>query len=189
MIGAPWRAAPVPATIAMLIVAVLVGACGTDPTGPPVASPAATPTAVAASPDPTPEPTSAATPAPDPVAEIVTRAGTIAGALGTYTVDGRGSDAPWLPFDGLPALDVDRGTAIVIRFVDGVAIGEGSIVLAAAEDTAGAAPLAVDGVRLNTGGASLTAGPLPAGRWVLMARLFRADGRGDGLTYWALTVR
>lgn len=124
-----------------------------------------------------------------PVAELVTAQGTIQGALGTYVMDGAGSDAPWLPFSTIPSVEVGAADALQIRFADGAAIGDISTVFAAADDTSGAHPQAVPVGSRAADGSSVTAGPLPPGQWVLEARVFRADGRGDGLTYWAVTVR
>lgn len=158
-------------------------------------APAATSTGTADSPAPEltatqrPSPAPSATPAPAPRAEIVTADATVAGALGTYTIDDTGSDSPWLPFDTLPSVGLGVAETPAVRFVDGVAIGQFQVEIAAATDTAGSAPREVPGGMLAADGRSFTIGPLPAGRWVLVARVFRADRRGDGLTYWAVTVR
>ncbi len=164
-----------------------------------LAAACAAPGVQSAEPSSTPEPsatvapiplaTAVQSPAPPPVAEIVTADGSVEGTLGTYTIDGRGSDAPWLPFSSLPGIDLDAGQALTIRFVDGVGIGQWQLLLAPESDTAGLATRGVDGGSLGPLADSLTVGPLPAGRWVLQAWLFRADERGDGLTYWAVTVR
>jgi hypothetical protein len=182
MIGRPRRPLAAPPALGLLLVGGIAAACGAGPAG----SPDASSTATAA---PTVTPTVTAAPAPGPVAEILTESGALPGSLGTYTLDGRGSDAPWLPFDGLPAVDAAAGGTLTVRFMDGVAIGDWSVLLAAAEDTTGAVTRGLDGVGQEPGGRAVTIGPLPPGRWVLMARLVRADGRGDGLTYWAITVR
>lgn len=124
-----------------------------------------------------------------PVAELVAAQGTILGALGTYVMDGAGSDSPWLPFAAVPVVAAGAADTLQIRFADGAVIGEVSAEFAAADDTEGTHLQAVPGGALATDGSSVTVGPFPAGRWVLEARLFRADGRGDGLTFWAITVR
>ncbi|MES2209836.1 MAG: hypothetical protein V4515_06585 [Chloroflexota bacterium] len=136
-----------------------------------------------------PTATNEATAAPLPVAEIVVGDVTLVGGLGTYVIDGRGSDAPWLPFATVPALTVGSAETVTIRFSDGVPIGDWSAVIAPADDTSGSATRGVNGAALSADGLSASVGPLPVGRWVLQVRLFRADGRGDGLTYWAITVR
>ncbi len=138
---------------------------------------------------PTPTPTDNSTPAPLPVAEIVTPGATIVGTLGTYTIDGRGTDAPWLPFNSLPSITSRVGEVLTIRFSDGATIGDLAAVIASADDASGSTTYSVDGTLPPAGGATASVGPLPAGRWVLQVRLFRADGRGEGLTYWAVTVR
>lgn len=124
-----------------------------------------------------------------PVAELVTAHGAVLGALGTYVMDGAGSDAPWLPFRTIPTVEVGAADTLEIRFADGAAIGDISPVVAKADDTSGAHPQAVSLGSRAADGLSVTVGPLPPGQWVLEARVFRADGRGDGLTYWAVTVR
>jgi hypothetical protein len=139
-------------------------------------------------PVPTAAPTATSTPATPPLAEIVTADGSIKGILGTYSIDGRGSDAPWLPFSSLPGVSVAAGELLTIRFVDGAEIGQWQVLLAPASDTGGLATRGVEGGVLGPLADVLTVGPLPAGSWVLQARLFRADERGDGLTYWAVTV-
>jgi len=113
---------------------------------------------------------------------------TVAGILGTFTLDGSGSDSPWLPFDVLPAVGVGASEVLTVRFVDRAAIGDVQVEIAAAADTTGSAPRGIDGA-LGDVGLSYSFGPLPAGRWVVAAHLFRADGRGNGLTFWAVTVR
>ena len=179
---------------AVLVVAVAGCVAATSPAGSPVGSVAASPspgTTIGTTPSVAATQTgsvaASATPAPPPQAEIVTAAATIPGDLGTYVIDGGGSDSPAFPFDALPALSVGTRDTIGIRFIDGVAIGDFQVVITAAADTAASAPQAVPATR-SADGLTLTAGPLPAGRWVLAARLFRADGRGDGVTYWAVTV-
>ncbi len=128
-------------------------------------------------------------PALRPVAELVTAQGTVLGALGTYVMDAAGSDAPWLPFTTVPAVEVGPVEMLQIRFADRAVIGDFSAEFATADDTRGAHVLGVPGGGRAVDGSSVTMGPLPAGQWVLEVRLFRADGRGDGLTFWAITVR
>ena len=179
----------------LTLVAVLAVACTTPVAQAPSAEPSSAPSTAPepiVTPDPTPVPTAAptatSTPAPPPLAEIVTADGNIQGTLGTYSIDGRGSDAPWLPFSSLPGIDIGAGETLTIRFVDGVGIGQWQVLLAPASDTGGLATRGVDGGMLGPLADVLIVGPLPAGSWVLQARLFRADERGDGLTYWAVTV-
>ena len=110
------------------------------------------------------------------------------GDLGSYVIDDRGSDAPWLPFASLPAVRASARDALIVRFVDRVEIGDFLAVVAGAADTGGSSPLAVRAAPVAGDPASLRVGPLPPGKWVLSVRLFRADGRGDGTTYRAFTV-
>lgn len=174
--------------IAGLTLLALVGLMGC--TSPPAAqgTTGATPTDTPAL------PTAALTDVPSnpvllPIAEIVTAQGGVLGALGTYVMDGAGSDAPWLPFATIPSVEVRATDTLQLRFADGAAIGDISAEFAAAADTGGVRQQGVSGTNRAGDGSSVTVGPLPAGQWVLAVRLFRADGRGDGLTYWAVTVR
>ncbi|MBI2763934.1 MAG: hypothetical protein HYX54_09340 [Chloroflexi bacterium] len=136
----------------------------------------------------TPAPTEEATPAPDPVAELVTADTTIVGTLGSSSIDGRGSDAPWLPFDSLPPVATGVTDLLTVRFSDRVAVGDFSTVIATADDTSGSNPRGVDGSVLAADAKTVRVGPLPVGQWVLSITLFRADGRGQGTTFWAVTV-
>ena len=88
----------------------------------------------------------------------------------------------------LPAVPTSARDALIVRFVDRVEIGDFLAVVAGAADTGGSSPLAVRAAPVAGDPASLRVGPLPPGKWVLSVRLFRADGRGDGTTYWAFTV-
>ncbi len=130
-------------------------------------------------------------PASLPVAEISTPAGSVVGKLGSYTLDGRGSDAPWQPFATVPSVTLVAGETLTTRFADGAAIGDWSAVIAAADDTTGSGQRSVSGTGIAGPGPGQTVGigPFPIGQWVLQVRLFRADGRGEGLTYWAVSVR
>ena len=184
-----------PVAVPALALAVTLGlasvGCGTSgspdppPTPVPTAVPAPTSGAPTATADaPTAEPALAAL----PIVQIEMTSGAIVGALGTYDVDGRGSDTPWLPFPTLPAVVLTSHESVTVSFVGGFAIGHWAAVLAAAEDTSGSVTRDVPGGRLGRDTTALTIGPLPAGRWVLQARLIRLDGHGDGVTYWAVTV-
>jgi len=196
----------------LLLTVAIVAACGAGSgssvdTGPPGATGAqpgasglagspsldpATTMAPTATPTPTVTPSAAVSPMPVPVplpaAELVMTTGSVPGTLGSYVLDGRGSDAPWLPFDSLPRVAVAATEALTVGFVDRAAIGEWSVAIAAATDTRGLKPQGIEGVALQPSGDLLSAGPLPVGRWVLSVRLFRADSRADGVTYWAVSV-
>ncbi len=147
-----------------------------------VATPSSRPAPSVTQPDPT------ATGAPPPKAEIIGAATVIPGELGSYVIDGHGSDGPWLPFDVLPGVHVAASEALTARFADGVPIGDFVAVIATAADTSGSSPQGVPARAAGSDNTSLIVGPLPAGKWVLSVRLFRADGRGDGTTYWAVTA-
>jgi hypothetical protein len=184
--------------LALVVVAGCSGTGASAPTGTLVATalPAVTaPTSTAATPTATPTPapsataaTPIATDAPPPQAEIVIAGSATPGDLGSYVIDDRGSDGPWLPFATLPAVHAAATEPLTVRFVDRVPIGEFDAVIAGAADTSGSSPQGVQAAATSGDAASLTVGPLPAGKWVLSVRLFRADGRGDGTTYWAVTV-
>ncbi len=177
----------------ILVATMVVVGCGAAGSPAPsaataTASAAGTPAASITQPTPaTAEPK--VTPPPVPVAEIVTGDATTPGAIGSYSVDGRGSDAPWLPFVSLPSVGVGARETPSIQFADGTPLGNVQVLIAAAVDTSGASAQGVASAFLAANGRSVVIGPLPAGRWVIAARLFRADGRGDGTTYWAITVQ
>ncbi|MEO8468032.1 MAG: hypothetical protein ABI573_00020 [Chloroflexota bacterium] len=124
-----------------------------------------------------------------PLAEIVTAQGAVLGELGSYAMDGAGGDAPWLPFSTIPSVEIGSTDTLQVRFADSAAIGDVSTLFAAAADTNGTHLHAVPVADRSADGSSVNVGPLPPGQWVLAARIFRADGRGDGMTYWAVTVR
>ena len=187
-----------PVVVVLVAVGLVVGCSGTTASAPTatfvatgvpgptaIASPASTSTA-----DPTPAPSAVtATEAPPPQAEITIAGSVTPGELGSYVIDDHGSDGPWLPFDTLPGFHVAPTETLIVRFVDGVAISDYLAVMAAAADSSGTAPRGVPARAADTASQSLVVGPLPLGTWVLSVRLFRADGRGDGTTYWAVTVR
>ena len=177
----------------VLATTMILAGCGT--TTNPAASGQSTPTASAALPaasDPVSTSSAApptATPPPVPLAEIVTGDATTPGIVGSYTIDGRGSDGPWLPFTSLPAVGVGTRETPTLQFSDGTAIRNVQVLIASAADTSGTSSHGVSSTSLAADGHSVAIGPLPAGQWVIAARLFRADGRGDGTTYWAVTVQ
>ncbi len=168
--------------LAMLALAVTAGCTGvgatsspTETSHPPV--PTATPIASVAIPSPL-----------LPIAQIMTADATVIGTLGTFTMDGSGSDAPWLPYDTLSQVRLGPRDTVKVAFVDGAAIGDWSAVVARSDDVGGATPRGVDGPGLVPDNKAVALGPLPVGRWVLEVRVFRADGRGNGLTFWAVMV-
>jgi hypothetical protein len=111
------------------------------------------------------------------------------GVLGTWVLDGRGSDSPWLPWRAGAAVPVPPDVRVTIRLADGSPIGPWFVDLADEGDIAGLRPIRLGGREVGLPALdSVQLEPLPAGRWVLAARLFRADGRGEGVTYWSLLV-
>jgi hypothetical protein len=111
------------------------------------------------------------------------------GGLGTWVLDGRGSDSPWLPWRAGAAVPVPPGVPVTIRLADGSPIGWWFVDLADEKDVAGLRAIRLGGREVDLPPLdSVQLEPLPAGRWVLAARLFRADGRGEGVTYWSLLV-
>ena len=174
------------------VAALLVAGCNgvgagstaaTLPASPVATVEATTPSAVA--PTNTPAPTGA----PPPLAVLMTADAAHAGNLGSYVIDGRGSDTPAYPFGSMDPIAVPAEAVLHMAFAGGEVIGDVSLTLDPPDDTTETQAQGVAGVELDAGGTSLTLGPLPVGRWVLAARLFRADGRGDGVTYWAVIVR
>ncbi len=169
MTGRAAASAIVRRIAALAILAGLVAACGTTPGVEPAQA--------------------SRTPEQIVTAEIEGDGGGVAGTLGSYTFDGRGSDSPWPAFGSLPGLTVPPSQPLIIRFGDGAAIGGWSAGIAAWDDATGAAVSDAGYRDDGPATAQIEIEPLPTGRWVLIARLFRADGRGDGVTYWAITVR
>jgi hypothetical protein len=123
-------------------------------------------------------------PADQPAAVLIGPAAVSPGVLGSWTLDGEGSDSPWLPPAALTEVGVDAA-GLTVRFAGDVEIGAWSARAAPVSDPAGEAAFSVGGrdgdhPALN----SVTLDPLPPGRWVLAVRLDRADGRGDATFYW-----
>ena len=149
------------------------------------ARPAATPPAA----------TSTATSEPGPqaltaaVAVLVTNISATEGELGSYTIDEQGSDAPWLPFGSLIGVEVGVGQPVSVRLLDGGLISAWVADLAAWDDTTGSLARRVAERDDGPGVENVGLDRIPVGRWVLAVRLFRADARGDGTTFWAVTVR
>jgi hypothetical protein len=113
----------------------------------------------------------------------------VPGALGSWVLDGAGSDSPWLPWKALDAIAIPPGVAVSIGLADRSSIGSWFADLADAVDVTGVAVVRLGGREADApplGSVQLM--PMPTGRWVLAARLFRADGRGDGVTYWSVLV-
>lgn len=187
--------------LAILLLAGNVAGCGGAPEAVPLTvaptapnvTPSVAPTIL---PSPSPEPTLGPTPSevpeptlgPLPEAAVHFAGGDVPGTLGTFTLVDTGSDAPWLPFDMLPAVTTPPDGTLAIGFVDGNQIGAWSARIATAEDRTGSDVTGIDGRLDGPPVDSVEVGPLPAGRWVLGVYLTRADGTGAGITYWAVTV-
>ncbi len=122
-------------------------------------------------------------------AVLVTEDAATKGELGSYTIDGQGSDAPWLPFGSLIGVEAGAGQPVSVRLLDGGSINGWVADLAAWDDTTGSLARRVAEQEGGAAVQDVALGSLPVGRWVLAVRLFRADARGDGTTFWAVTVR
>lgn len=135
---------------------------------------------------------SSSRPPDDPRVTAELRAPGLAGAvgvLGSWTLDAGGSDSPWLPWRAAGAVTIPAGGPVTIRFVDGSPIGWWSVDLADRADSAGLNAQRLGGRDVDRPPLdSIRLDQLPAGTYVLAARLFRADGRGDGLTYWSIAA-
>jgi hypothetical protein len=185
--------------LAGLVLLILVAGCGGGPapttsrggSDPPPSGSLQSPSAVATGPSAVAPTGSTSPPAPPedlPAAVIDGPSGPIAGSLGSWALDGQGSDSPWLPASALrqAALESRR---ITVRFAGDVPIGAWTARIAPAGDRTGETATAL-------GEREAADPPLPAvvleaappGRWVLSVRLDRADGRGDATFYWLLRV-
>lgn len=178
---------PAARALVVVLVAALVGACATVPgaattSGPRASAPPPTATAeVSARPTPVPG---------EPAATLRARGlGPIAGTVGSWAIDGAGSDAPWLPASMLSSAELAPNALVSIAFDDGAAIGVFSVTVAAAGDIRGQSRR---GIRArDTARPPLVAidlPPLPRGDWILAAQLVRADDRGEATFYWSIHV-
>jgi hypothetical protein len=159
--------------------------------GPP--SPTPTDRASAATEQPAPPSatrSAAAVRTPDPVVAVpIARLGSgEAGALGSYTFAGQGTDAPWLPARMLQPVPVRPGAAVEVR-VEGVRIASWTARVAEASDATGAtATGAGKGGPIAAGTAVTIDAPKSRGGWVLMVQVVFADEVGDAAYYWRLDV-
>jgi hypothetical protein len=113
----------------------------------------------------------------------------VPGYLGTSTLDGAGSDAPWIPFLPVRAVSIAAGSRVVIRFGDGTGIGRWQVQLATAADRTATRMIGLGGRETDLPPLqAVEPEPLPAGCWVLAATLSRSDRRGGGVTYWSVAV-
>ena len=172
------------AVLSIVLAAMLVAGCATNAGPRAVSSPPAAGTqAPGATARPTPMPG-------EPGASIrVLGEVPIAGTLGSWAIDGAGSDAPWLPARALAPLDVAADAVISVAFDDGAPIGSFTGLIASVADVRGESPSRLGGRESAVpplGAVSL--GPLPSGAWVLAVQLVRADARGEATFYWSVRV-
>lgn len=113
----------------------------------------------------------------------------VAGTLGSWAIDGLGSDAPWLPAPALASIDVQGDALASVAFDDGALVGSFSVSVATIQDVRGEAVHRVSG-REAPGPplGAVTFGPVPSGAWVLAVQLVRADSRGEATFYWLVNV-
>jgi hypothetical protein len=129
-----------------------------------------------------------AEPARPPAAVLIAADTEAPGALGSWTLDGQGSDSPWLPAAGLAEVTTGSGR-VTVRLADGVPIGAWSAQAAPATEPGGQIVTSLGGRDESEPALDAVAlGPLPPGRWVVAVRLDRADGRGDATFYWLVAA-
>lgn len=113
----------------------------------------------------------------------------IAGALGSWTGEVSGSDAPWLPASALTPIDLAADGVLSIAFADGTLVGSFAASVADVADVRGESPHRVGGRGSAIPPlAAVPVGPLPRGAWVLAVQLVRADERGEATFYWSVRV-
>jgi len=166
-------------TVAILCLALLTAACtAAGPHG----SPAGSVASVTATASPTPVVSPSSSSAGPPPATLAAEGGDgVTGQLGSFTWNGGGSDAPWLP--GAP-VDVGAGEPMTVTIADGVGVGEWSArrVPAGTANGSGA-------VGLGGGPAPITFSAPSPGSWSVHVLVRFADGLGSASYYWRLTVR
>jgi hypothetical protein len=174
--------------LALALVGALAGCAGdASPTGP-GAEPSIGPTDVPAASAP------AASPGPAgdglPAAVLVAGATSSPGKLGSWSLDGRGGDSPWIPAAALTPVAVGSADSIAVRYADGAPVGAWTARVAAANDPGGLVTTAVGGRDLALPPlAGVELHGLPVGSWVLQVRLDRSDERGNAIFSWLLEVR
>ena len=114
--------------------------------------------------------------------------GSAAGTLGSWTLDGRGSDSPWLPASALERVTVPRSERLTVRFDDRAAVGAWSARVAPDSDPTGEGATGLGEREAGPPVELVVLEPLPPGRWVVAVRLDRSDGRGDATAYWFVVV-
>ena len=86
------------------------------------------------------------------------------GKLGTWVLDGTGSDSPWLPWIASDAISIAQGVSVTIRLADGSPIGWWFADLADASDGSGENARRLGGREVDAPPLdSVSLEPLPAG--------------------------
>jgi hypothetical protein len=112
------------------------------------------------------------------------------GTVGSWTLDGSGSDSPWLSAAGLREIDIGRGP-VTVRLDGGRPIGSWLARAAPAADRTGETAVELGGRddgQPALDHVDLEQLPPAGGPWVIAMRLDRADGRGDATFYWLIIV-
>lgn len=110
------------------------------------------------------------------------------GELGTYVYEGSGSDAPWLPAASLESVQVPSGATLELTLEDASAFVSWSAQVAAAEDVRGESKTGLGQSEGSTRMESAAFASPETGQWVLAARVFYPDDRGDAVFFWLLDV-
>jgi len=172
-------------TLAILCVAQFTTACTAARPGVSAAGSAA-PVAASAVASPVAMTASAAPRSPSsvepPVASLAVEGGDpVAGQLGSFTWNARGSDSPWLP--GTP-LNVGTGERLTVTLADDVAVTDWSARQVPAGTVNGSG-----GVPLGGGPAPVTFAAPGPGSWSVQVVLRFDGGLGSAAYYWRVTVR
>jgi hypothetical protein len=193
-VSAASRPRPRAIAAAWLLLVLAATGCGTGglpATAPPAPTPAASATAAPPSrPAPSPTPgspdpggASPSTALGTPPAATLSSAGSGAadGALGSFTWDGAGTDAPWI----VPAVEGRTRTDATLRVAFEPSIEPESWTARWAPVTAGGAGDVVSGI--DGAGPVVVNAPADAGVWSLQLEASFGRGRG-GAWYWRLEV-
>jgi hypothetical protein len=162
--------------VLVLTIAIAIGGCA----APGVSPSTAPPTAPATAAPPASESVSLAPPAAQPPDALLSVAGgaPTAGALGTYTWLGTGSDAPWLP--GAP-VSLPPGGAATISFQPQVATAAWSVKQAQPGDADGST------AREIASGSGRIVFSLPPAAGTILLSVDFADNAGTANYFWALS--
>lgn len=177
--------------LALGAILLAVAGCTSAAVAPTAVAPTALPspqvTVGPASPEPSPSRTAEPTPPPPVPATLDHADGTpVVGEVGSYTIDGFGSDGPWLPASSLvQTVTVNVGDRLRIRLDGSPALGQWSVAAARADDTRATGLIGLgDGDAAPRDGVVVPAPP--PGDWVVMASL-SFEG-GSGAYYWHVIV-